>query len=136
MTIRVLTYHSENASQDQSWAGCCVLPNGKRLEIWFCGPTEEWVRNRAQAFYDREKVRQDQLYGSTIAAAANHLREIADDDLKKTMVDAIQASGRGAQFVGKVWMLNRATGERARVLPAEVADYAAKGFERGGPRSK
>lgn len=44
--------------------------------------------------------------------------------------------GRGGSFVGKVWMLNRATGERARVLPGEVDDYAARGFERGGPRSK
>jgi len=44
--------------------------------------------------------------------------------------------GRGECFAGKVWMLNRSTGERARVLPGEVADYAAKGYERGGPRSK
>ncbi len=47
--------------------------------------------------------------------------------------------GRGEhlkQFAGKVWMLNRSTGERARVLPGEVESYASRGFERGGPRSK
>jgi len=49
---------------------------------------------------------------------------------------AASVKGRGECFAGKVWMLNRATGERARVASGEVADYVAKGYERGGPRSK
>lgn len=38
--------------------------------------------------------------------------------------------------VGKAWMLNRVTGERARVDVSQVAVYEAKGFIKGGPRSK
>lgn len=38
--------------------------------------------------------------------------------------------------VGKAWMLNRATGERARVDVGQIAEYEAKGFIKGGPRSK
>ena len=47
--------------------------------------------------------------------------------------------GRGEhlkQFAGKVWMLNRSTGERARVHHNDVAEYQCKGFVLGGPRSR
>jgi hypothetical protein len=56
--------------------------------------------------------------------------------VRKPVAQPFGYPGRGGMFVGKVWMLNRSTGERARVLPGEVADYVAKGFEKGGPRSK
>lgn len=126
MTIAVATYHSTNAKPDELWLGYCILPSGQQLLVRFSGATEESVIAKARAFYEKEKARQDRLYGSTAAAADNDA--ISDDD------DV--PSGRGVQFVGKVWMLNRETGERARVIPAEVADYAAKGYVRGGPRSK
>lgn len=126
MTIKVVTYFSDRPnSPNEKWSGCCILPSGQRLEIWFCAGSEQAVIERAQAFYAREKARQDRLYASTKAAADN-------DEVE----EVVRTSGKGAQFVGKVWMLNRATGERARVLPGEVASYAAQGYVRGGPRSK
>lgn len=124
----VATYHSTNAKPEEAWLGYCILPkDGSQLLVRFSGATEATVISKAQSWYDKEKRRQDTLYASTAAAADND----ADD---------LQSPSRGshlaAMFTGKVWMLNRVSGERARVLPAEVADYAAKGFERGGPRSK
>jgi len=44
--------------------------------------------------------------------------------------------GRAAAFTGKVWMLNRTTGERARIEAGLVAEYEGKGFIKAGPRSK
>ena len=44
--------------------------------------------------------------------------------------------GRVAAFAGKVWMLNRTTGERARIEVGLVAEYEGKGFIKAGPRSK
>lgn len=125
MTIQVVTYHSVNAKPDQQWSGCCVLPSGQRLEIWFCAGSEQGVIDRARAFYEREKARQDRLYGSTVAAADNDEAEV-------------NAAGpsREQVFTGKVWMLNRETGERARVSPGEVGSYIARGFNKAGPRSK
>ena len=38
--------------------------------------------------------------------------------------------------IGKIWMLNRQTGERVRVMPNEVVEYEIKGYIKGGPRSK
>ncbi len=55
---------------------------------------------------------------------------------KPVTVDKPVPQGRSGSFVGKVWMLNRATGERARVEPHRVVAFEACGFERGGPRSK
>ncbi len=59
---------------------------------------------------------------------------------KSVMVEKPVPQGRGAHlgalFAGKVWMLNRLTGERVRIFPSEIADFIDRGFERGGPRSK
>ncbi len=75
-----------------------------------------------------------------VANASLHLPlgEVLHQEVVVTHVhgEANQFRVQGAQFAGKVWMLNRATGERARVLPGEVESYTSRGFERGGPRSK
>lgn len=127
----VATYHSTNAKPEEAWLGYCILPkDGSQLLVRFSGATEAAVISKAQSWYDKEKRRQDTLYASTAAAADNDW--MADAGTLATS----RGSHLAAMFTGKVWMLNRATGERARVLPAEVVDYAAKGFERSGPRSK
>jgi len=72
-----------------------------------------------------------------VANASLHLPlgEVFHQEVVKKPV-ASRGAHLAEMFGGKVWMLNRATGERARVLPDEVESYAAKGFEKGGPRSK
>jgi hypothetical protein len=41
---------------------------------------------------------------------------------------------RRHHWIGTIWMLNRETGERARVKPSEVVEYETKGFIRRGIR--
>lgn len=47
-----------------------------------------------------------------------------------------KVDGRGAHFIGKVWMIHKNTRQKIRCTKEEVAEYQAKGFERGGARSK
>jgi hypothetical protein len=44
--------------------------------------------------------------------------------------------GRGKAAVGTAWLLNRETGERARVSNGEVENYLARGFIKAGPRTR
>lgn len=45
------------------------------------------------------------------------------------------ATGRGHHFAGKVWMVNKTTGDKKRIDPSEQSTYEANGYVRGGPRS-
>lgn len=45
-----------------------------------------------------------------------------------------QSSGHGS--IGKVWMINRQTQHLCRISSNDVAEYAGKGYVKGGPRSK
>lgn len=111
------TYHSTNTKNiNEAWVGYLLMPrDGRQLTIRFSGPDEKTVIDRAHAFYD------------------NHVRKYAES---VSNGNGIPESGRGKVFIGKTWLLNRTTGERARVLDAEVNGYLARGFIKAGPRSK
>lgn len=44
--------------------------------------------------------------------------------------------GKGASLIGKVWMIHHKDRLRARVAAIEVSAYEAKGYVRGGPKTK
>jgi hypothetical protein len=53
----------------------------------------------------------------------------------KPVVSVSHGEGRGKANIGKVWMVNKATGQRARVEAGSVDDFQSRGYVRGGPRS-
>lgn len=53
----------------------------------------------------------------------------------KPVVSVSHGEGRGKANIGKVWMVNKATGQRARVEADSVSDFQSRGYVRGGPRS-
>lgn len=120
--IKVVTYHSVNSKPDEQWLGYIVLPDGNRWLVSFSGSEEASVIAKAQSFYRKEKERLDNLYGKSdieVDKSANH----------------VKGSGRGAHFAGKVWVVNRQLHDLKRIPESELADYEARGYVRGGPRS-
>lgn len=123
--VDVVTYHSQNAKPHEAWIGYVVLSDGNQLQIRISAASEQQVIARAQAFWSAEKARQDRVrasIGTDIATGGENL--ISE-----------RPSGKGQLFLGKVWMLRRQTGERARVEAGEVAGYEARGYIKAGPRS-
>jgi hypothetical protein len=117
--MQILTYHSTNAPTHKSWV---AYPTIDGLFLVRCeAATEQEAVARAEAWYVKEQTHQAALVGTS---------EIDEE------CGAPIGQGRGQSFAGKVWMLNRSTGERARVMPNEVQQYAAKGYVQAGPRSK
>lgn len=124
--VDVVTYHSQNAKPHECWIGYVVLSDGNQLQVRISGATEQAVIDKARWFWASEKARQDRARASIGDQAASDGENLISD----------RPSGKGQVFLGKVWMLNRATGERARVDAGEVGNYEGRGFVKGGPRSK
>jgi hypothetical protein len=140
----VLVFHTSDSAFATPWLGYVVMPNGKRLEIPFFGDSEQNVRTRALAFWDKESARQRSLGAADLEPVADIDQ---DEPAKLVMAQRPKPAakpaaapgkgpGKGKVFKGKVWMINRKNGERARVDPAYVTAYETRGFVRGGPRSK
>lgn len=104
------------------------LELGNDLRMSFFGATEAEAKSRAEAWYAAEKKRQERLW-------PEKAREVALTAEERTS-NNLQASNYGHGLRGMVWMFNRATGDRKRVQPSEVAGLEWAGYQRGGPRSK
>lgn len=127
----VVTYYSSNAKKHQAWIAYVVLPlDGNQLLVRSEGHTEDEAKQRAIAWYEKEKARQERLYRAELEE-----NKPVDDDGWTSNPGGV-GSGKGQVFVGKLWMLNRTTGQRARIEPSELQSYEAQGYVRGGPRSK
>lgn len=124
--VDVVTYHSQNAKPHEAWIGYVVLSDGNQLQVRISAATEAAVIAKAQAFWATEKERQDRVRASVGG-------EDAPEGENLIQGAAINNQHR---FSGKVWLLNRTTGERARVEANRVGDYESRGFVKGGPRSK
>lgn len=123
--MQIVTYHSTNAKPSEAWMAFVVLPNGSTVQVHFKAATEQSAKDNAETFYIAEKERQLKLCGTSAA-----------EPVSNPVVSSEPKSGRGAGFVGSVWVLNRSTGHKARIQASELAGYEANGYVRGGPRSK
>ena len=123
MSLQILTYQSTNAPAHKAWIAYPVLDG-----LWLVrceAATEAAAIERAKAWYEAEKVRQARIVGKS---------DDEGNDFKPAAVPSV-GSGRGLHFAGKVWMVNRETGHKCRIMPELQGSYEAKGYVRGGPRS-
>lgn len=120
--MKLMTYQSATAWPDKRWLCVMDMCDNGTLYMNFFAATEQAATDKANAWWDVEKAKQ--------------LRIMAVEVIDPTVDDVRMPSGRGAGFLGKVWMLNRSTGARARIEASEIGNYEAKGYVRGGPRSQ
>lgn len=120
--MNITTYHSEDAPTHKSWLAYMDLGT---CSMSFFADSKLKAVEKAERFFAAEKARQVQIVGN-----------IKAEVVEPAETNPWAATGRGQGFAGKVWMLNRATQERARVEANQVSAYEAKGYVRGGPRSK
>lgn len=111
--MKITPYQSENGK----WLALMDFDNNTFMP--FFGASKADAVNRAEAFLEREKAR-------WLRADSSGTENLTSE----------RPAGKGQVFLGKVWMLNRETGERARVDAGEVAGFESRGYVRGGPRSK
>jgi hypothetical protein len=118
---QVVTYYSSNAKPNQAWIAYALLPDGNIWQVRCEGASEQEASQKAINLYEAEKGKWARL--------EPYKHEDSDEAEYKP-------SGRGVGLAGKIWVFNRATGQRARIDAAEMASYEAKGYIKGGPRSK
>lgn len=144
--MNICTYHSKNAKPEMAWVAYVINDGGMPVAIRFMGASEGAVIAEAQAFIRGERPVKPWERETTPKAYEAYKAEkpsisterVGDAYLTTVTVPAPKQPGigRGQGFVGKVWMLNRKTGERARVDVAEQISYEDMGFVKAGPRSK
>jgi len=111
--MNIITYHSSNAKPHEAWLAYVELANGEQWLVRCTGHSELEAKMKAQVLWDREQKKY---------AAHN------------SKVDCQKESSH--HLAGKMWMINRVTHHLCRIDPGELTAYEAKGYERGGPRSK
>ena len=119
--MNIITYHSSNAKPHEAWLAYVELANGEQWLVRFHGATEQEAKEKAIARWASEKDRY---------AYPEH------DDCQMPPVRSGKGSHASAMFAGKVWVINRETHDLKRIDPSELTAYEARGYVRGGPRSK
>lgn len=111
----IVTYESKNVSNSKErWMAYAVLPNGDLWLVRCTGETEEIAATKARTLYESERAK-----------------------VKPSVSDYLNKEAKSSQHhnAGKVWMVNKQTGDKKRVKPEEVNNLIWAGYVRGGPRS-
>ena len=127
--MNIITYHSSNAKPHEAWLAYIELANGEQWLVRCTGHTELEAKTKCQVLWDREQKK----YSASNEATTLYKQSGEPRPIYHTQK---QYDGRSAAFAGKVWVINRSTHHLCRIDPNELANYEAKGYVRGGPRSK
>lgn len=137
MPYVVRCYEGKDEWGGKKWLAHLNL--GNDLFMSFFGATKKEAEDKAHAWYAKEKARFEKQYvpegfknGDIVTVEGEKGTRVINDGWGS----APASNGWGQANVGKAWMLNRATGHRARIDASEVAKYEADGYVKAGPRSK
>lgn len=110
------------AKPREAWLAYVVLPSGEQWLVRFAASTESAAIEAAKARWESEQ-RRYQKHNETA-------------ELMVSEAVVAHASGRGARFAGKLWVIHQTTRELKRIDPSELDSHLTAGYVRGGPRSK
>lgn len=133
--MKIVTYFSENVENPQmNWIGY-IQNGGIFMGIRFHGETEKEVKKKARFWHENQtkpKVYQLETTEEQFAAWSEDQpvpepKKIFPSQMPRTS----QGPGRGHGNAGRIWVINKKTRERKRVLESELQDYMSQGFIRG-----
>lgn len=131
--MKIITYSSENAEPHEKWLAYLVINNEQWL-VRFTGHSELEAITKANCFWVKEQDKQKALDRSCPQNTLGQQVKNLDDQIK-TVARRIIEDRRGAHFVGTIWMVNKSTGHKTRIVQDKQAEYEANGYVRGGARS-
>src|SRR4051812_47213713 len=109
--MNLTTYQSTKAWPEKRWLVHMEL--GKDIYMSFFGKSEEEALAKANSFWQRETERQ-----KVLIAEALKPQPVSDDEIKPT--------GKGAHFIGKVWMIHSQSRQKIRIDQGEVSLYEGR----------
>lgn len=124
--MNITAYETEKAGP-KKWLAHLDL--GNDIYMSFFADCKVHAIQKAEDWYNRERARQLRLMpeaGMVAALSSN----------RTSIKPSASGKGRGQHFVGKVWMIHKDSRAKCRVPSAEVSAYEARGYVKGGPRSK
>lgn len=133
--MKIVTYFSENVENPQmNWIGY-IQNGGIFLGIRFHGETEKEVKKKARFWHENQTKPKVYQVETTEEEFAAWKETQPEPEPKKVfpsqMVRVSQGPGRGHGNAGRIWVINKKTRERKRVLESELQDYMSQGFIRG-----
>jgi hypothetical protein len=127
MSYVIRCYEGQDEWGSNRWLAHINL--GSDIYMSFFGPTKEAAEKRARNWYENERKRAERIDPSIKSNDPVSNDGWGDSD------GWSKPDTRGMHFAGKVWMVNKSTGEKKRIDPSEQSLYEGRGFVRGGPRS-
>lgn len=131
--MKIITYSSENAESHEKWLAYLVI-NDQQWLVRFTGHSELEAITKANCFWVKEQDKQKALDRSCPQNVVTGAQVKNLDDQIKTVARRI-TEDRGAHFMGTIWMVNKSTGHKVRIVEDRQAEYEANGYQRGGPRT-
>jgi hypothetical protein len=132
--MNIITYHSSNAKPHEAWLAYVELANGEQWLVRCTGHSELEAKTKAQVLWDRERAKY-KVHNELVDNAVAEMKKVDCQGEQPKRIDG-RGAHASAMFAGKMWMINRATHHLCRIDPSELTVYEAKGYVRGGPRSK
>lgn len=102
---------------------------GSDIYMSFFGSSAKEAEDKARNWYENERKRAERIDPSIKSAAT-----VSNDGWGDTGGWS-KPDTRGMHFAGKIWMVNKSTGDKKRIDPSEQSLYEGRGYVRGGPRS-
>lgn len=133
MVFVIRSYEGNDEWVSKKWLAHMNL--GNDVYMSFFGATKVEAEDKARLWYEREKSRIERQY-----VPDGQVKVAVKSDWNAGWGNALNAGNDWGntehKMAGKVWMLNRSTGDRARIEQNEVAKYEQNGYIKAGPRSK
>lgn len=126
MPYVIRSYRGQDEWGGDTWLAHMNL--GNDIYMSFFGATKDAAETRARDWYETEKKRWERIDPSSKSVGEANAGWGNSDGWTKP-------DGRGQHFVGKIWMVNKSTGDKKRIDPTEQTLYEGRGYVRGGPRS-
>lgn len=132
MKIRTYVFDGQSDEAKVGNKHLAQLDLGSNLFMSFFGATRIEAIERAENWYTRERARQFKLEAGVDRASHDSENRASINPSVSGLIN----SGKGSHLRGIAWMVHEVTREKIRVPVAEVEAYVAKGYFKGGARSK
>jgi hypothetical protein len=131
--MNIITYQSTNPHDvDYTWLAYIILPNGQFWNVRFNGATEDIARSRVAKLWEKESNKVLARLQANPMPTDDHLFIKSAEPSSDSAQDEKRTSelGRGAHFIGKIWMRHPTEGSK-RVALTEITMYEGRGYVRG-----
>lgn len=134
--MQIVAYQTDEItnSPNLKWLGFIKGDGGLLIPIRFNGASKEEVKKKASEWLQSQRKPKPWEEDTTEEAFAEY---VASNPVEPTVKKVFpsqrpsQGPGRGHGNAGRIWVVNRDTGDRKRIQESELKEYIGLGYMKG-----